>query len=642
MVLIRSSYQVKQKMKLICILVFYGGILLTNVTAQTKQDSLWKVWNSAEEADSSRLKAIQALTWPMLSVDLDSAHTLATMQLKFAEEHQERKWIGKALYNIATYYYYVGNYPQSLTYYQKSLEIRKELGDLKGQAAIYGNFGLIYSAQGNYLKDLEYQLKSLAINEKLKDTSGLTSNYNNIAIIYQQQEDTTMAMEYYDRTIRMYEAKNDERGLGVTYNNIGTMYKTFSQWDKSLYYLNKSLEMRTRLKDRMGMAITYVNLGTVYNKMKKFEKAREYTLLSLESFKILGDSVSLTNGYYTLGEIALNEQKYAEAIKWCEASLDIAVATHKAPVESAACQCLYRSYKAMGNYEKALFYFEDFYFLEDSLGKEDLKIALKRLEFEKELLADSLSMEEEKNNLTIAHQAELSKKNKITRLVLFVGMGVLVLALLFLSRMLRYQRNSQLFKLKSEQLEKQQLVSEISLLKTQVNPHFLFNSLSILSSLVRVNPDLSEKFIDQLARSYRYILEQKDQPLVSLRTELGFIESYSFLLKIRFENKFEVDIHLPDNILDKYKIAPLTLQLLIENAVKHNRMSVHEPLTVTISVEADQMLVVKNKLQPRSTPSMSTGVGLENIMNRYALLTGRHVWAGESDDQFVVRIPLLC
>lgn len=629
-------------MKLICILVFYCGMILTNVTAQTKQDSLWNVWNNSEEADTNRLKAIQALTWPMLSVNLDSAHTLATIQLKFAEEHQEKRWIGKALYNIATYNYYVGDYPQSLSYYQKSLEIRKELGDLKGEAAIYGNLGLIYSAQGNYLKDLEYQLKSLAINEVLKDTQNLTSNYNNIAIIYQQQEDTTMALAYYDRTIRMYEADKDERGLGVTYNNIGTMYKTFSQWDKSLYYLEKSLEIRTRLKDRMGMAITYVNLGTVYNKMKKFDKAKEYTLLSIESFKILGDSASLTNGYYTLGEIALNQQQYTEAIKWCEASLDIAVATHKAPVESAACNCLYRSYKALGNHEKALYYFEDYYFLEDSLNKEDLEIALKRLEFEKELLADSLSMEEEKNNLTHAHQAELAKKNKITRLVLFVGIGVLVLALLFLSRMLRYQRNSQLFKLKSEQLEKQQLVSEISLLKTQVNPHFLFNSLSILSSLVRVNPDLSEKFIDQLARSYRYILEQKDQPLVSLRTELGFIESYSFLLKIRFENKFTVDIHLPDNILDKYKIAPLTLQLLIENAVKHNRMSVTEPLTVTVSVEEDQMLVVKNKLQPRSTPSMSTGVGLENIMNRYALLTGRHVWAGASDDQFVVRIPLLC
>lgn len=628
-------------MKVISILVFCCGIFLANASAQTKQDSLWKVWNNPAEPDSSRLKAIQGLTWPMLSVDLDSAFQLAQMQLKFAEERKDKKWMGKALYNIATYYYYIADYPKSLDYYHRSLPIRKELGDLKGEAAIYGNIGLIYSAQGNYLKDLEYQLKSLAINEKLKDTANLTSNYSNIAIIYQEQEDTTRALEYYNLSIRMYEAKKDERGLGIIYNNMGSMYKTFQQWDKSLYYLQKSLEIRTRLKDRMGMSINYINLGTVYTKMKNFDKAKEFTLLSIESFEILGDSASLTNGYYTLGEIALHQAQYKEAIKWCEASLDIAIATHKAPVESAACNCLYRSYKALGNHEKALYYFEDFYFLEDSLGKEDLEIALKQLEFEKEMLADSLSMEEERGLLNITHQNELEKKNKVTRLVLFVGIGVLVLALLFLSRMLRYQRNSQLFKLKSEQLEKQKLVSEISLLKTQVNPHFLFNSLSILSSLVRVNPDLSEKFIDQLARSYRYILEQKDQPLVTLRTELGFIESYSFLLKIRFENKFTVDIQLPDYILDKYKIAPLTLQLLIENAVKHNRMSVIEPLVVTISVEPDQMLVVKNKLQPRSTPAMSTGVGLQNIMNRYALLTDHAVWAGEADEHFVVRIPLL-
>ena len=97
---------------------------------------------------------------------------------------------------------------------------------------------------------------------------------------------------------------------------------------------------------------------------------------------------------------------------------------------------------------------------------------------------------------------------------------------------------------RSEALEKQQLLNEIDLLKTQVNPHFLFNSLSILSSLVHVNADLSEQFIEQLARSYRYILEQKDQPLVTLRTELEFIRSYAFLLKIRFENKFDLRVDL--------------------------------------------------------------------------------------------------
>lgn len=196
-------------------------------------------------------------------------------------------------------------------------------------------------------------------------------------------------------------------------------------------------------------------------------------------------------------------------------------------------------------------------------------------------------------------------------------------------------------KARSEELEKQKLLNEIALLKTQVNPHFLFNSLSILSSLVHVSADLSEQFIDQLSRSYRYILEQKDYTLVALRTELEFIRSYAFLLKIRFENKFDLRIQLDQETLDTRKIAPLTLQLLIENAVKHNRMSAKEPLVVEVTTE-DDILIVKNALQPRPTPEKSTGTGLKNIVSRYALLTDRLVQAGKTDDGFfVVKVPLL-
>lgn len=199
----------------------------------------------------------------------------------------------------------------------------------------------------------------------------------------------------------------------------------------------------------------------------------------------------------------------------------------------------------------------------------------------------------------------------------------------------------EIMRLRAIELEKRQLLNEIALLKTQVNPHFLFNSLSILSSLVHIDAGLSEKFIDQLSRSYRYILEQKDQSLVTLRTELEFIRSYAFLLKIRFENKFDLSIQLDNNLLDQYKIAPLTLQLLVENAVKHNRMSAKEPLVVEVLTERDT-LIVRNSLRPRPSPEPSTGTGLKNIISRYALLTERLVWAGETEDgYFIVKVPLL-
>ncbi len=202
------------------------------------------------------------------------------------------------------------------------------------------------------------------------------------------------------------------------------------------------------------------------------------------------------------------------------------------------------------------------------------------------------------------------------------------------------RQRMEMMRLRAVELEKRQLLNEIALLKTQVNPHFLFNSLSILSSLVHIDPVLSEKFIDQLSRSYRYILEQKDQSLVTLRTELEFIRSYAFLLKIRFEEKFDLRIQLEEPLLDQYKIAPLTLQLLVENAVKHNRMSAKEPLVVEVQAE-DGILIVRNSLRPRPNPEPSTGTGLNNIISRYTLLTNKPVWAGEEDGHFVVKIPLL-
>ncbi|MFN8355177.1 MAG: histidine kinase [Spirosomataceae bacterium] len=195
-------------------------------------------------------------------------------------------------------------------------------------------------------------------------------------------------------------------------------------------------------------------------------------------------------------------------------------------------------------------------------------------------------------------------------------------------------------RLKAQELEKEAALAQFEALKSQVSPHFLFNSLSILTSLVHEDANLSEQFIKQLSKAYRYILEQRDQELVALKTELDFIQSYAFLLKIRFENKFELAIDIPNEVQSQFRIAPLSLQMLVENAVKHNRMSVREPLRVRIYCE-DSNLVVENPLQARDQREDSTGVGLRNITNRYSLMTDRKVWFGESHGAFVVKIPLL-
>ncbi len=221
--------------------------------------------------------------------------------------------------------------------------------------------------------------------------------------------------------------------------------------------------------------------------------------------------------------------------------------------------------------------------------------------------------------------------------------GITVMAMLSAFYLVLNRRSDsrlRALEVQAERMEKETAQAQFMALRNQVNPHFLFNSLSILSSLVEVDPNLSVRFINQLSKAYRYILEQRDNEQVSLKTELEFIQAYIFLLSIRFDDKLQVNIDVPETDANRYAIAPLTLQLLVENAVKHNQMSAAKPLKVDIFREQDYLLIT-NPIQLRPTTDSSTGVGLQNIVNRYALLTDKPVVVGEEAGLFVVKIPLI-
>lgn len=191
----------------------------------------------------------------------------------------------------------------------------------------------------------------------------------------------------------------------------------------------------------------------------------------------------------------------------------------------------------------------------------------------------------------------------------------------------------------SEQLQRDFAQVRLQALKSQVNPHFLFNSLSVLSSLVHVDPEVSEKFIIQLSKAYRYILDQKELELVTLKDELSFLDAYFFLLQIRFDQKIQLHKSI-DPETEDYRLPPLTLQLLMENTIKHNKMSINNPLIVSLSTVNDWM-VISNNISQREQHEASTGVGLENIQKRYAMITDKKVIVEKADDLFTVKVPLL-
>lgn len=176
-------------------------------------------------------------------------------------------------------------------------------------------------------------------------------------------------------------------------------------------------------------------------------------------------------------------------------------------------------------------------------------------------------------------------------------------------------------------------------LKSQIDPHFLFNSLNVLTSLIGENPKQAERFTTKLSQIYRYVLEQKDKDLVELEEELNFAKTYMELLKMRFEDA--VQFELPETISQNhYKIVPLSLQLLLENAVKHNIISSEMPLYIKI-IEENGTLIIANNYNEKQVLHKGAGVGLKNITERYALLTERKIFIEKDETEFKIKLPLL-
>ncbi|RLD30047.1 MAG: histidine kinase [Bacteroidetes bacterium] len=176
-------------------------------------------------------------------------------------------------------------------------------------------------------------------------------------------------------------------------------------------------------------------------------------------------------------------------------------------------------------------------------------------------------------------------------------------------------------------------------LKNQLDPHFLFNSLNVLTSLIDEHPENAQKFTTALSKVYRYVLEQKNKELVTVDEELEFAKTYMSLLKMRFEDSIIFDI--PEKSSNpESKVVPLSLQLLLENAVKHNIVTANKPLHIKI-YEANGTLIVENNLQPKQIVKKGSGVGLSNIMQRYYLLTNKKVNINQKASSFAVAIPML-
>ncbi len=221
----------------------------------------------------------------------------------------------------------------------------------------------------------------------------------------------------------------------------------------------------------------------------------------------------------------------------------------------------------------------------------------------------------------------------------YVQSSIITFIVLLVFHALHFYKGYQENKLKEQKVIAGTASAKFESLKNQIDPHFFFNSLNVLSSLIEENPENAQRFTTSLSKIYRYVLEQKDKELVTVEEELVFAKTYMNLLKMRFENSISFDLPQDYENLEA-KVVPLSLQLLLENTIKHNIVSEQKPLHIKIYIE-NNYLIIENNLQKKEILQDRRGVGLQNIVNRYALISERKVLVEQSETFFKVKIPIL-
>ncbi len=190
------------------------------------------------------------------------------------------------------------------------------------------------------------------------------------------------------------------------------------------------------------------------------------------------------------------------------------------------------------------------------------------------------------------------------------------------------------------QLRQEKLLTELSALRAHLDPHFLFNSFNVLSGLIEEDKEKAQEFLSGLSKIYRYILEQRNEHTSTVAEELSFAQQYLHLQKMRFEDSIHLKTAISPEALDR-RIPSLSLQLLLENALKHNGFDELEPLDIRIKEEADTLLVSNNRKARKNISTAGNGIGLQNIRDRYALLTDKKPEVEAKDDSFTVKLPLI-
>ncbi len=500
------------------ILLFCGNACFSQ--KQSKADSLQTLLTTIKE-DSSKVNILNDLCWELISTgEYAKANVRANEALSISEKINFEKGLSVSLNAIGIIFWYQGNYPKALEYQYKVLKISEEAGDKRRIAGSLNNIGNIYHEQGDLSKALEDQYKALKIYEEIGAKPDVANLYNNIGVIYRKQNDYAKALEYHTKALKIREEIGDKAAIASSLNNIGVIYQEQSNFPNALEHYNKALKIFEEIGDKKNIANLLINIGNNYFKQKKYPEALIFQNQSLIPAKEIG---------------------YLEGIKEAEKSLS-------------------EIYEQLNDNGNALTHYKKYITVRDSVFNEtkSRQIAEMRTKYEVN--------QKEKEIALLTNEKKL-KETKYYSIIL----SILFISILLFALYNRYHVKQKLIAEKQKLIIEKQLIEiEQRALLLQMNPHFIFNSLSSIGSLIYENkPQVAVKYLTKFSRLMRLILEYSLESAIPLAKEIELLKCYVELEQFRFEDKFDFTVFVDPEIKNNITIPPMLIQPHIENAILH-------------------------------------------------------------------------
>lgn len=498
----------------------------------------------------------------------------------------------------------LGNDNKALETHMQSYHLFDSIHFKPGKIYSLCNIAATHLNINNYKEARHYLNKALALTDK-NNANNLKTIYINLGVSYEYEENDQKAIEYYRKAMPYLEELKDYNGIAVNLHNISGIYKETGDYASAKTYALKALEYQKRSGSINTQAMISFSLADIYRYYKDFEMSRQYLD---EGYRLAQE---LQSPYYM-------DLYYEGMARW---------------------------YEQKGDHKNRAVYLEKLMVHRDSTFTREKLEAATSLEanFQNSLKTKEIELLKTQKKL----DDEKIERSNITRWVSLIIL-LLCLAIIFvLYRNYRLKQRANLLlgyeksQLEEEnlQLENENILVQFDTLKNQVSPHFLFNSLNALTSLIKSDPDKAVEFTGVFAKIFRNVLELKDRHLIKLHEELQHVNNYLYLQKMRFGDSLIVNTSIPAERLNDY-LPHFSLQMVIENAIKHNVAAQAQPLHITITVEGEY-LKVANNLQQRRNAEDSTGTGINNIISRYRYLNSILPTFEVANNEYVAKLPLI-